>query len=29
MGGVDRTEFWKEEGSEADSIALLSEMDTG
>ena len=28
-GGVDRTEFWEEEGSEADTMVLLSETDVG
>ena len=29
MGVVDRTEFWEEEGSVADTLALLSETDAG
>ena len=29
VGGVNRTECWEEEGSKADSIALLSKMDSG
>ena len=29
MGVVNRTEFWEEEGSVADAMALLSEIDAG
>ena len=29
MGMVDRTEFWEEEGSVADAMALLPETDAG